>query len=49
MPESLAKQLPKMGIKTAAFFMPAVDGRRKIFVNAVDVFGFESVVVGEVG
>jgi site-specific DNA-methyltransferase (adenine-specific)/adenine-specific DNA-methyltransferase len=36
-------------VKTATFFVPAVNGKRKICVKAVDVFGFESVVVEEVG
>jgi adenine specific DNA methylase Mod len=35
-------------VKTATFFVPAVNGKRKICVKAVDVFGFESVVVEEV-
>ena len=38
---------PHRVVKTAAFFVPAVNGKRKICVKAVDVFGFESVVVEE--
>ncbi|MDA8338695.1 MAG: site-specific DNA-methyltransferase [Nitrospiraceae bacterium] len=40
---------PHRVIKTATFFVPAVNSKRKICVKAVDVFGFESVVVEEVG
>ena len=40
---------PHRVVKTATFFVPAVNGKRKICVKAVDVFGFESVVVEEVG
>ncbi len=38
---------PHRVVKTATFFVPAVNGKRKICVKAVDVFGFESVVVEE--
>jgi site-specific DNA-methyltransferase (adenine-specific)/adenine-specific DNA-methyltransferase len=40
---------PHRVVKNATFFVPAVSGKRKICVKAVDVFGFESVVVEEVG
>ena len=40
---------PHRIVKTATFFVPAVNGKRKICVKAVDVFGFESVVVEKVG
>ncbi|MBI5639334.1 MAG: site-specific DNA-methyltransferase [Nitrospirae bacterium] len=40
---------PHRVVKTATFFVPSVSGKRKICVKAVDVFGFESVVVEEVG
>lgn len=39
---------PNRVVKTATFFVPAVNSKRKICVKAVDVFGFESVVVVEV-
>jgi site-specific DNA-methyltransferase (adenine-specific)/adenine-specific DNA-methyltransferase len=39
---------PHRVVKNATFFVPAVSGKRKICVKAVDVFGFESVVVEEV-
>ncbi len=39
---------PHRVVKTATFFVPAVNSKRKISVKAVDVFGFESVVVEEV-
>jgi len=36
-------------VKAIAILSPKVKGKRKICVKAVDVFGFESVVVEEVG
>jgi len=36
-------------VKETRILAPKVKGRRKICVKAVDVFGFESVVVEEVG
>jgi hypothetical protein len=36
-------------LATATLFVPAVNSKRKICVKAVDVCGFESVVVEEVG